>query len=367
MGNMRNVALALILVGTPQALLAGEIRVMTRNQYLGADLAPVISATTADGFLVAATAALEQIAANDFPERAKALAEEIADKRPHLVGLQEVFNFTLNGSNGSPPFRDHLADLLDALAAQGVEYYVAAMVQDVNLVVPIPGVGFVGITDRDVILARGDVPTSAVPVALVGCRASVDGCNYQLVASVDSPVGTIVIERGFVVVDALIDADVYRFANTHLEVRDLVPTNPLSPLIQAAQAFELVSILGAFPNTANAPIIIVGDINSSPEDPIAVVDQFTIVPPYTQLLGGSYTDAWTFRPDKRPGYTCCELSDLSNGRPMLTERIDVIFSSDAPVKAKAKLVGDKPSDRTKPSRLWPSDHAGVFADLDFAP
>ena len=340
---------------------------MTRNQYLGADLAPVISATSPEEFLAAAQAALEQIAANNFPERAKALAEEIAEKRPHLIGLQEVFNFTLNGSNGSPPFRNHLADLLDALAAQGVEYYVAAVVQNLNLALPIFGVGVVGITDRDVILARVDVPTWVVPVAASGCQASVDGCNYQVVASVGTPVGPITIERGFVMVDALVEDGPFRFVNTHLEVRDLDPTNPLSSLIQAAQAFELLSILGAFPNPANAPIIIVGDINSSPEDPIVVVDPFTIVPPYTQLLGASYTDAWTFHPGKRPGYTCCELSDLSNRRPMLTERIDVIFSSDAPAKAKAKLVGDKPSDRTKPSRLWPSDHAGVFADLDFAP
>lgn len=364
---IRSLALACILVGAPQTLLAGDIRVMTRNQYLGADLAPVIAAGSVPEFLVAAQAALGQIAANNFPERAQTLAEEIADNRPHLVGLQEVFDFTLNGVNGPPPFRNHLADLLDALAAQGAEYYVAAVVQNLNLALSLDGINVVGITDRDVILARSDVPTGVVPVAVSGCQSSVDGCNYQIVASVSSPVGSITIERGFVVVDAVVDGDTFRFANTHLEVRDLDPTNPLSAAIQAAQAFELIAILGAFPNPANAPIIVAGDINSSPEDPIVVVGSFTIVPPYTQLLGASYMDTWTFRPGKRPGYTCCELSDLLNLRPMLTERIDVIFSSGAPVKAKAELVGDNPSDKTRPSRLWPSDHAGVVAELDFSP
>lgn len=362
---MRSLALAIILVGAPQALLAGEIELMTRNLYLGADLAPVISATTPAEFLAAALAALDQIAANNFPERAEALAGEIADKRPHLVGLQEVFNFTLDGSNGLVPFRDHLTDLLAALSVQGATYYVAAVVQNLNVIIPIPGVGTVGITDRDVILARSDVPTSVVPIALSGCRASVDGCNYQVVASVVSPVGTITSERGFVAVDALAGGQAFRVANTHLEVRTVDPTNPLSPAIQAAQAFELIATLAGFPNPLDAPIIVVGDINSSSKDPIIVVNSFTIVPPYTQLAAG-YTDVWKLRPGKSPGFTCCELADLSNATPILSERIDVIFSDEVPRTVKANVVGAEPPDKTTPSRLWPSDHAGVGAELGFA-
>ena len=34
---------------------------------------------------------------------------------PHLIGLQEVFNFTLNGVNSAPPFVDALETLLAAL------------------------------------------------------------------------------------------------------------------------------------------------------------------------------------------------------------------------------------------------------------
>jgi endonuclease/exonuclease/phosphatase family metal-dependent hydrolase len=60
--------------------------------------------------------ALAQIQANNFLERAHALAEEIAARRPDVVGLQEVFNFTLNGQNGAAPYRDHLADTLLTLA-----------------------------------------------------------------------------------------------------------------------------------------------------------------------------------------------------------------------------------------------------------
>jgi hypothetical protein len=75
-----------------------------------------VLAATPEDFLAAAEAVLAQIAANDFPERAAALAEEIAERRPDLVGLQEVCDLTLDGANGAPPFRDHLVDLLAALA-----------------------------------------------------------------------------------------------------------------------------------------------------------------------------------------------------------------------------------------------------------
>ena len=29
------------------------------------------------------------------------------------------------------------------------------------------------------------------------------------------------------------------------------------------------------------------------------------------------------------------------------------------------LAGDEPSDKTRPERLWPSDHAAVVGTLDF--
>jgi hypothetical protein len=83
---------------------ARKITVMTRNLYLGADLAPMITAQTKEAFEAAAQKALTQIAASNFPERAVALAKEIAERKPHLVGLREVYNFTLNGNNGLPPF-----------------------------------------------------------------------------------------------------------------------------------------------------------------------------------------------------------------------------------------------------------------------
>ena len=67
-----------------------QVDVMTRNLYLGADLAPAIAATTPDELSAANGQILREVIANDFPTRAKGLAQEILTEKPDLVGLQEV-------------------------------------------------------------------------------------------------------------------------------------------------------------------------------------------------------------------------------------------------------------------------------------
>lgn len=359
-------ALVLVMVAAPP-VLGADLTLITRNLYLGADLLPVATATTPDAFVAAAQVVLAQIAANDFPERAVALADEIADRRPHVVALQEVVNFTLNGVNGAPPFRDYLDDLLAALAARGADYVVAATVRNMDLAVPLPGVGTVGVVDRDVILVRSELEpdTAAVPLALSGCRSSVDGCNFAVVASFTTPVGPVAFERGYVAVDMQVAGQAFRVVNTHLEQR--LPDYPILAAIQAAQAIELVATIGAFPNPLAGRVMVLGDLNSSPEHPIVTVDGFAAVPPYAQLAEAGYADLWLLRPGKSPGFTCCERADLSNPTPTLTERVDLVFSDALPVSVKANVLGNAPPDKTTPSRLWPSDHAGVVATLEFAP
>lgn len=371
------------------ALAADKITVETRNLYLGADLTPILTAPDPVAFNAALVTALAEITATNFPERAQALAKEIADKQPHLVGLQEVFNFTKDFGNGAVPFRDYLDDLMIALAAEGANYVVAASVQNLNILLPvdedfdaIPDF-LLGATDRDVILARADIAVTPVRFDLLCARPSLDGgpgCNYSTVVVAPTAFGPVIIERGFVGVDATIGGKTYRFLNTHLEVM-FPAADPFAPFFQAAQATELNALLAAslgfFPLPAGSTPIVVGDINSSPDDgpfPDPMFGPF--LPPYTQfasgvdLVGapttiGAQTDAWDLRPGNDPGFTCCELSDLSNAKTLDDERIDVIFSVQVPSKVKANVIGNQPSDKTRPSRLWPSDHAGVVGTLTF--
>ena len=358
---------ALVLQGTNWAA-AEELTVMTRNLYLGADLTPLIAAQNKAQFESAVFDIMGTIEFNNFPERAAALAAEIVEKKPHLVGLQEVLNFTIDGANPGPPFNDYLQELLNALEARGADYRVAAVVKNLDLVFPFD-INLIGVLDRDVILARGDVVTEVVDLNGL-CQVSEDGCNYQFVASLPNPLATeteplpdIVIERGFVAIDAWIDRFPVRFVNTHLEVREVGPFG----LLQATQAFELTQILAALNsvslNSLRAPIIVVGDFNSDPRDPVLAGP---IVPPYLQLTAAGFVDAWTqHRPGNPDGYTCCQEEDLVNRKSVLYERVDLIFSSAEPEKVKVHLVGDKIPDK-KPSGLWPSDHAGVVGRMEFA-
>ncbi len=365
-------AIFVFLVTSARAATTQDITLMTRNLYLGADLAPILAAQNLDDFLAAAQTALAQVAANNFPERAKALAAEIADKNPQLVSLQEVYNFTINGQNGPPPFRDYLADLMAALAEQGANYKVAAPVKNADLHVLLNG-NLVGVTDRDVILARGDVRTSVVPFANECSKPSADGCNYQVAATATTPLGSIVLDRGFVAVDAVLGGTVVRFVDSHLEQpgRELDPANPLlASVVQAAQAFELINILIQFDkppyNPYGAKIVLSSDINSTPIDQIIDLGFGPIVPPYMQFVLAGYTDAWTLRPGDSSGFTCCQAVNLLNPESILSDRRDVTFFREMPYgMVKVNLTGNEETDKT-PSGLWPSDHAGVVTRMQLA-
>jgi endonuclease/exonuclease/phosphatase family metal-dependent hydrolase len=374
-GKGRNLIGGLAILLVPMLLLgplhaaakSEELTVMTRNLYLGAELAPAMTAGNADEFLGAVYEILGVIEYNNFRERAEALAAEIVEKKPLLVGLQEVYNFTIDGTNPEPPFSDYLAELLDALDAQGASYRVAATVRNLDLQFPF-GANVIGVTDRDVILARSDLTTAVIDLGGV-CRTSADGCNYSVFASIPNPLGSeeaplppIAIERGFAAVTAgWGDGNAIVFVNTHLEVRDVGPTG----LVQAAQAYELSRVLAAL-NATGMPIVVVGDFNSDPRDPVRLSETYgPIVPPYLQLQAAGYRDAWLLhRPDNPDGFTCCQDENLINRRSALYERVDLIFASEEPRKVKVEVIGNKNSDKTS-SGLWPSDHAGVAASIQF--
>jgi len=361
-----------------------QLSVMTRNLYVGDDLKGVATATDFDSFMAAARTLLTNVANSDSPERAQSLARQVDEFRPDVIGLQEVYNFRLNFQNDAIPFVDYLDEVLGAFAATGLDYVVVASVQNVDVTVPIDldGDGFfewVSLTDRDVILARADLVAAGavtpVPLSSACARPSADGgpgCNYSTYATADLPFGTLILERGFVAVDVSFNGGTRRIVNTHLEVEDLDLTNPLSPLIQSAQATELRALLDALPGPAE--LLVVGDLNSTPDDPLfpdPAAGPF--VRPYQQFAEGvnfvgsptgePYIDLWTMRPGSPVGNTCCD-ADLSGGQLSLSDRRDLIFSRSLPARIKANVFGNTLDDKT-PSGLWPSDHAGVIARIWF--
>jgi len=349
--------------------IAADIEVMTQNQYLGADLTPVITATTAAEFNVALIDAMKQVAANTTDARIAAQAALIAGRNPDLVGLQEVYDFGCldpyaTGACTDPAiegaFGDHLALTLAALNGA---YETAAMV--VNFTAPgIPfdlyGLGvpaFLTVADRDVILRHADVVASVIDYSGICTKPILaDGCNYlYALGPVTTPYGDIFVERGYVGVDVTVGGKNYRVVNTHLEDKSAV----IPPVLQAAQAQELISTLAATTPPGKS-LVVMGDINSSPEDPPGA--------PYSQFVQSGYTDVWTLRPGKLAGFTCCQREDLSNHKSILDQRIDMIFTLESPAKIKqARVLGDVVATKTPPpgQGLWASDHGSVAATIEF--
>jgi endonuclease/exonuclease/phosphatase family metal-dependent hydrolase len=390
---------------------------MTQNQYVGADLIGVVSQPD---FNAAAIEFLQIRAASLPAERARALAALIDKRGPALAGLQEVYLFTCVEPDPIPDdfkgcedpsfagaFTDQLADTLAALGGRYVE---AATVVNIDLPkaldLPPPYSFFPGlpvqvgdvtilirVVDRDVVIARTDVPFQKIDFAAlqfidpaICALESVDGCNYQEAASQDitirlpmpPPAGpieeitrTVRFERGFVGVDAMVDGKPYRFINTHLETR-LESFGPFGRYFQTAQAYELRAILGALQLFApNPKQIVVGDFNSDPRD---VEEVPGIVPPY-RIFSANHTDIWTRRPGTATakgspllGLSCCQDEDLGNFKSALYERVDLIFSLAPPKKVQdARVLGDSVSEKTRPIAMgvWPSDHASVATKLTY--
>ena len=93
-----------------------------------------------------------------------------------------------------------------------------------------------------------------------------------------------------------------------------------------------------------------------------------IVPPYQQFIAAGLLDVWAARHGPAPGFTCCQDTTLQNAllnpASTLTSRIDYIFSRGGGLKATgAQIVGADPGSRSVPGGFWPSDHAGLIAEL----
>ena len=339
-----------------------SVRVMTRNLYVGADIFAVVNLPSPDLIPLAVAQTYAMIVQNDFAQRAEALAREIAEKNPDLIGCQEVVLLTrLRPADDpqAPPMPieqyDFLVLLLDALQTCGLDYEVAAVGLNADVTLPMlqaideggnVHLDYVNYRDRDVILAKKGVTVKHA--ATHAFRT-----NFTVVFSETQ---SVVFQRGFVAVDATVRGKTYRFVNAHVENEGLMASD--GTVAQQAQVAELLQELAK----ENLPVLLVGDFNLIPEDP-----------DHKAIVRAGFADLWTLRTNGRHknGSTCCQDEDLLNEESALTERIDFIFARQqhhgrAPhfhYPLIVQLTGDDPDEAKTESGLWPSDHAGVFAAI----
>ena len=327
------------------------LTVMTYNVYVGADTLPLLGITNLLEVPAAVADLYDKVVASDFPGRAAGIASAIKVHQPHLIGLQEISlirsqtpgDRLTGGEPAEAVVLDFLEILMGALQAEGLNYRVAAKVQNFDIEMPMSATGSfaeyddIRLTDYDVILAREDVAVSRPMQMSYGAMFSVESLGISVL-------------RGYVAVDATIAGVTYRVVNTHLEAFEESDT---MASVRVEQTEELVASLG----DETLPLILLGDFNTNAPDGAA----------YQILLDAGYVDLWQMD-SEGTGNTCCQPGELKNEESLLSVRIDQIFvrNMERPTSILTHTVGDTPSERVA-SGLWPSDHAGVVASLVTTP
>ncbi|GGE55877.1 endonuclease/exonuclease/phosphatase family protein [Priestia taiwanensis] len=307
------------------------ITFMTWNLYLGADLTPFVTATPAQ-IPQTVTNVFRQFLATNFPVRVEAIADQIARKRPDIIGLQEAELWQLFVPNFPTVTYDFIELLLHALRQRGLYYELAAFNNNLSIQLPSSTGNIVGRLDRDAILIRQGVGLNIVQR---------QEANFQTNLTLPIAGQPITLLRGWSFLDIVKQGKTFRVINTHLE--------PVSPAVQVAQGNELL----AGPANTTLPLILLGDLNSNANGPGT--------PTYGNLINAGFQDTW-LAVGQGTGATAIQDADLLNAVSSLNARIDFILFKNGWQPLLADVVGDQQSDRT-PTALWPSDHAGVAADL----
>jgi endonuclease/exonuclease/phosphatase family metal-dependent hydrolase len=378
--------LSVITIGSAPAFAVDKqkVKVMTRNLYLGGDIFKLVDAAQTNPTLIPWVVAevFQTMLQSNFRARAEAIADEIANTSPQVIGLQEVSTFYIQ-TPGDIPFGnpnpaeeiviDFYTVLNDALEARGL-YYDDFSVTNSDVELPMLDINSptylsdVRMVDHDYVLVRK------------GHRASeVLADNYSTNIGLD--LGDVYVEftRGFVIVDVDVKGETFRFVNTHLEVNS--EPESVFRFVQSAQMQELLDTIdGLQGDLGSAPVIMVGDLNSSPEDVPGnyshpFFGSLPYVPPYMQAIAAEYLDSWLLQSKYDEGYTSGFEETIDDPNDTLEIRFDHIFlDPDYLVidKVSSNVIGDKPSDMVPnpdcPGKyLWPSDHAGVVGKIKFLP
>jgi endonuclease/exonuclease/phosphatase family metal-dependent hydrolase len=345
-----------------------QVKVMSRNLYLGADLTPAIAAKSTKEFVEANGKILRDVTANNFPVRMKGLAREINTKSPDLVGLQEVALWRTGppslepllgtaGATATTVRYDYLKELLAQLNKGKKRYRVAVVQQEFDFEAPadenqVPNDGPNGLikdaeingrlTMRDVILVRlGSGVVTSHP----------QKGNFKNMLTVQLSGVEVHVLRGWTALDAKVrGSKKFRFVNTHLEAFD---DSSQVPSIRALQAGELVAKGG--PATTSLPVVLVGDLNSD-DNTVEGGDRQA----YQALVKAGMRERSTAKP-----LGCCLKSSLlavgaGGSVADFDHQVDHVMTRDP---KKVKLITSAVTGRLPINGFWDSDHAGLYSSL----
>jgi endonuclease/exonuclease/phosphatase family metal-dependent hydrolase len=348
----------------PGRAIGQNATVMTRNLYLGADLAPAIGAANLPAFVAGTGLVVRQVTATSFPTRAKGLAAEILAAEPDLVGLQEVALWRTGPASIAPLLGaprtastvryDYLQLLLDQLNADQERYRPVVIEEEFDFEAPADENGIAGDGPVPIVDAELNVRLTMRDVILERVGKGVHTSNpqsghFQTLLALPVLGSPLPVTRGWTSVDARVRGGVaFRFVNTHLESFD---PRALHPSIRALQARELAAAGG--PATGDLPVVLVGDLNS---------DDDTVVPDDQQAYRALLDAGFVERSTNNPLSCCIESSfDLTTGTAAeFDHQVDHILTNAPGV---VRLVSSFVTGRTMVNGFWDSDHAGLVSEL----
>ncbi|HSI80129.1 MAG TPA: endonuclease/exonuclease/phosphatase family protein [Solirubrobacterales bacterium] len=343
-----------------------KVKVMTRNLFLGADLGPAISAPNTAAFAAANGGILRDVDETDFPRRARLLANEIRNKKPDLVGLQEVALWrTAEPSavpvlTGVPTATDVKYDFLALLLAEinrdqgkkAIRYRPVVAQPEFDFEAPADyneevddGIEFPGFEDaeingrltmRDVILRR-----MKAGVKVRNPR----GGNFQNPLELTVSGLPVTVTRGWTSTVARVRGSKrFKFVNTHLEAFD---DESVQPSIRRLQALEVVN----GPAKAKMPVVLLGDFNSDTVTEVQEGDAQA----FRAILNAGFKHRATRNPR-----SCC-VNDLFSAPP--TQFDHVVDHVVAKPGKRVKRLASSVVGLSQIGGIYPSDHAGVFSRL----
>ena len=314
-----------------------DLKVMVRNVYLGADLIPLAAAQSPEEFERNAAERFQTVLRNDFPSRAKTLAQEINAKEPHLIAVQEAAVWRTGPKDGdataaSDTVYDSTELLLRELRKLGQRYRVvrgrdwfdfegSTTDQDVRL------------TQRDVILVRRGVKRLKLRKPFVG--------GFRDMFNVPTQAGEARQERGFVGVDGSLAKRKFRFITTHLEA--------YSPAVADAQMNQ---ILDTVARSRKLQTILVGDFNSAPRGNANDRGTSRDASAYYSAIDAGFRNPLPMR------RTCCFAEDLHSTAEPLETWIDHVVVRPRIRAVRSGILGTR-----QVGGIYPSDHAGIWATL----
>jgi endonuclease/exonuclease/phosphatase family metal-dependent hydrolase len=307
--------------------MPARVRVGTYNLYLGADLGLLLGDRSPEELARNRSEVERQLVTTAFPTRVATLARVLAAQRLDLVGLQEDCTWHADGEL----LWDFVPELLRALEEIGEPH---------ELLVRQPTFGGSGTAvfgDREVTLA---LQGNNAILRRVASPARVDEVRTGTFAGAFELPGpgsvSIRIARGWCGVRGALGEDRFWVLNTHTEAYD-----------QPSRDAQRDELLAALPRD-DLPLLLVGDFNAPP-DQVGMPDHLV--------------DAWRAAGnDEGPeACTCCDVADLTDQARTMLFRIDYVWVRGADVLASWRF-GARPEDLSERGQ-WPSDHAGVGAEV----